>query len=362
MRVLDVTVVPLLVPLREPFTIATARMETTRAALVSVRAEGVVGYGEAACLHPVTHEDLPDVLDAAAIALPKLVGAWVSAPEACAALARAVAVGSPVLTSAIECALADALARTRGQSVARLFGIDAPTREIESDITIPISDEVEMLRVGTAWHVEGFRAFKVKVGKSLDIETRAMCRMHAMLPGIRFRLDANEGFEADEALTMLTELRRHGATVECFEQPCARDDLDGMAKVGRDGAVDVVADESLRSLDDLARLVAARAATSVNLKLVKLGGFGPALALGREAVRLGLGLMVGGMVETRLGMTAAATLASCFSEVAYADLDTAWLLAEDPFEGGFTSKGPRLTLVEGLGFSVSPRDAALRKP
>ncbi len=58
------------------------------------------------------------------------------------------------------------------------------------------------------------------------------------------------------------------------------------------------------------------------------------------------------MVETRLGMTCAATLAACFDAVAYADLDTAWLLASDPFEGGFSSEGPQIRVTSGPGFDV----------
>ncbi len=349
---------PLLVPLREPFVIATARMDTTRAGLVRLEAQGerdghaVVGLGEAACLHPVTREDLPDVEAAATLALPQLVGRRVASPEAARELAARVADGSPVLAAAIECALVDALARARGCSVRQLFGVEGAPAELESDITLPIAEEHELLRVARAWYALGFRAFKVKVGKDVDRETGAMCKLHATFAGLRLRLDANGGFTAAEALGVLAALQKVGAVVECFEQPCAREDLEGMARVVREGAVAVVADESLRCLADLDELQRARAATAVNLKLVKLGGFGASLELGREARRRGLGLMVGGMVETRLGMSAAATLATCFDAVAYADLDTAWLLASDPFTGGFTSEGPRVRLAGGAGFGV----------
>lgn len=349
---------PLEVPLREPFTIATAQMVATRAALITIAADATVGLGEAACLPPVTREDLPDVMLAAERLLPRLVGNAVESPEACASLAASHAQETPVLAAALECALVDALARSRGTNVAGLFGIASTTRTLESDITIPIAGEAEMMRVGSLWHSAGFRAFKAKVGKSWEEESRALCNMHASLPGLRFRLDANAGFTAKEALAMLSELRRHGVVVECFEQPCARDDLDGMAAVVREGDVDVVADESLRSAADLDLLVRSRAATSVNLKLVKLGGFGPSLALGLRALREGLGIMVGGMVETRLGMTCAATLAACLPKVKYADLDTAWLLASDPFVGGFASEGPMITMIEGHGFGVSRADVA----
>jgi len=347
----------LCVPLLEPFVIATARMDTTRAGLVRLTAgesgaREVTGLGEAACLHPVTREDLPDLERAWPAAEARVVGAEVGTAEEAHALAAAAAPGSPVLAAAIECALVDALARARGLSVRALFGCDGPAPLLESDITIPIAEEAEMLRVGRRWYAQGFRAFKVKVGKDAEREAASMCTLHDSLPGLRLRLDANGGFTAAEALATLRTLRARGAAVECFEQPCDRGDLEGMARVTRDGGVPVVADESFRGRDDLDQLVRAGAATGVNLKLVKLGGFGPSLALGREARRRGLDLMVGGMVETRLGMTCAATLAACFDAVAYADLDTAWLLASDPFEGGFSSEGPQIRVTSGPGFDV----------
>lgn len=357
-RIVSATAQALCVPLQEPFVIATARMDTTRAALIRIvgrRANGtdVIGLGEAACLYPVTQDDMPEVLAAAANGLASLEGHFVEDVASAGSLARKAAHGSLVLESALECALTDALARAHGLSICALYNEpSALPVSLESDITIPIGTEETMLRAARTWYGRGFRAFKAKVGKDAEHEARALGLMHATFPGIRFRLDANAGYGADEALFTLRELRKTGAQIECFEQPCGIADLDGMARVVRDGAVDVVADESLRSTADLKALIEAKAATSVNLKIVKLGGFGPALAIGRAALAHGLGLMVGGMVETRLGMTCAATLAATLRTVAYADLDTAWLLDGDPFEGGFAAQGPHITLPDCLGFGV----------
>jgi L-alanine-DL-glutamate epimerase-like enolase superfamily enzyme len=67
--------------------------------------------------------------------------------------------------------------------------------------------------------------------------------------------------------------------------------------------------------------------------------------------------MVGGMVETRLGMTAAAHVAAALGGARFIDLDTAWLLAEDPYEGGYRAQGPHYTLdpEPGLGVRVATR-------
>ena len=148
-----------------------------------------------------------------------------------------------------------------------------------------------------------------------------------------------------------------GLTIECFEQPCAADDLAGMAEVAARSAVPVVADESFRGADDLDRILAARAAQAVNLKLGKLGGPLAALDLARRARAAGLRLMAGAMVETRVGLLAMAHVVAALGGVDWVDLDTAFLLADDPFDGGWTCEGPRLRLAAdpGLGVSVRPR-------
>jgi L-alanine-DL-glutamate epimerase-like enolase superfamily enzyme len=119
--------------------------------------------------------------------------------------------------------------------------------------------------------------------------------------------------------------------------------------------IPVVADESFRGAADLARLLDARAAHAVNLKLAKLGGPLQAVALGREARRQGLRLMAGAMVETRVGITAMAHVVAALGGVDWVDLDTVFLLADDPFVGGFSGAGPALVLAGGPGLGVTPR-------
>ena len=126
----------------------------------------------------------------------------------------------------------------------------------------------------------------------------------------------------------------------------------GMAEVTAHGGVPIVADESCRSLSDLERLARRKAAHGANLKLVKLGGLQNSLRIGRRAQDLGLALMAGAMVETRLGLTAMAHLVTALGGVEWLDLDTAFLLAADPFHGGYEVNGPELTLINGPGLGV----------
>jgi L-alanine-DL-glutamate epimerase-like enolase superfamily enzyme len=201
----------------------------------------------------------------------------------------------------------------------------------------------------------GFRCFKVKVGKSLDDDVRALLGVHARVPDATFRLDANEGFTASQALELVRAARAAGLTLDCFEQPCARDDLEGMAKVACEAGLCVLADESVRDAADLERVIAAGAAHGVNLKLAKSGGLLASLELGRRAREAGLQVMCGGMVETRLGMTAMAHVACALERVEFVDLGTAFLLADDPFEGGYRARGAELELTPGPGLDLRVR-------
>ncbi len=355
-RIVTVEGSPLSVPLRDPFVIASGRIDVTRAVLVRAVVEDAVGrqavgLGEAAALPPVTHEDQPDLLAAIARVGAVLAGAEAVGFEDLERRLAAALPESPVARAGVEGAVLDAWARLGGVSMARLLG--ATTCEaLTTDITLPISTPTTMAALATRHRANGFSCFKVKVGRDWRADHEALRAVATAVPDARFRLDANGGFDAGDALALLDAVTAAGLLVECYEQPCAREDLRGMADVTSRSAVPVVADESFRDESDLAAIVGARAAHAVNLKLVKLGGPLRALALGRRARQAGLRLMAGAMVETRVGLLAMAHVVAALGGVDWVDLDTAFLLAEDPFEGGWTVAGPRIELTGGPGLDV----------
>ena len=359
MRIQSLACRALSVPLLEPFVIASARVETTRAVLVSVVLEDertgqtAPGLGEAAALFPVTWEDQPDLLLAVEAAAARCIGQrWADLPALGAQLDAAHAT-SLVARSGVECALLDAHARLAHVPLCQLLG-GTPSLLV-TDITLPIAQPEHMADLAAAYRARGFTAFKVKVGKCFDDDARALLAVHARVPDATFRLDANEGFSPQQAVELCALARLAGLQVDCFEQPCAAGELDAMARVTREAGVPVIADESVKSERDLALVVAHRAAHGINLKLAKSGGLVAALALGRAARRAGLSVMCGGMVETRLGMSAMAHVACALGGVEYIDLDTAMLLAEERFDGGYSEQGPELRITGGVGLDVRER-------
>ena len=345
------------VPLCEPFVIATGRVDATRAVEVEVRVrwrgQSATGLGEAACLPPVTREDQGDVLDA----LGGLSSAGLDATLD--TLDSALPPLGPVTRAGVETAILDALARLAGVPLRELLyaGPASSASTLETDITIAIAEPDRMASLARGWAARGFRALKVKVGKDLDTDVRALVAISLAAPAARLRVDANAGYSAAEAIALARECERRGVAIECWEQPCAEGDLDAMAEVTAAVTAPVIADESVKGLADLERIVRGRCARGVNLKLAKSGGPLAALAIGRAARAAGLEVMVGGMVETRLGMSAAAHVACALGGVEYVDLDTAWLLADDPYDGGYLAEGPRYTMpaTPGLGVTRRPR-------
>ena len=369
-RIVSIAVRPLSVPLIDPFTIASGRMVATRAALVEATVldertgARATGLGEAAALPPVTHEDQPDLLDAVRAFARYARGLAFDDAMPHDDIVRLVdhadasLAARPVARSAVETALVDAVARLQGIALFRLLmaplaqGVVVDTRMV-SDITIPIHDAAYMGELAAGWSARGFSCFKVKVGLDVERDLAGLAAIHARAPDATLRIDANGGYDARAAIDFFQRATGAGARIECFEQPCARDDLAGMARVTRELPVPVVADESLRDLEDLHRLVDARAATAVNLKLVKLGGPRRALAIGRAAKALGLDVMVGAMVETRLGITSAAHVCVALGGARFVDLDTAWLLAREDFVGGYRAEGPCYELPDEPGQSLA---------
>lgn len=357
--IVDVRVTPLSVPLREPFVIASGRVDTTRAALVQATLQDqqsgrrATGLGESAALPPVTREDQPDLLAAIAAAGAGLCG---TALESAAALDGLLAPRLPagVARAGVEAAVLDAMARLQGVPLYRALG-GAAAPPLITDITLSISDPQRMAAAAVGHAQGGFTCFKVKVGRDWRADCASLRAVAAAVPGARFRLDANAGFTAAEALSLLDTALADGLAIECYEQPCAAGDLAGMAEVAARAPVPVVADESFRGAADLDRLLSARAAGGVNLKLTKLGGPLAALALGRRARAEGLQLMAGAMVETKVGLLAMAHVVTALGGVDWVDLDTAFLLADDPFTGGWEAQGPRIQLLEQPGLAVDAR-------
>jgi L-alanine-DL-glutamate epimerase-like enolase superfamily enzyme len=246
--------------------------------------------------------------------------------------------------AALDMALWDIRGRREGQPVWKLIGAD-PERAPLTSFTIGIdTPEVIDEKVDAA---APYRILKVKVGLPGDLEIldRVLHRS-----GKTVRVDANEGWDLETAVEKTLELyRRH---IELCEQPLPHADEDDLRQLKRLWPIPVILDESIKDERD----VDARhdQGHGINIKLMKCGGITPALAMIERANAHGLRVMIGCMLETSLGVTAAAHLSPLCD---YADLDGHLLLRDDPFEGVRVEEG-KLVLPHEPGLGVRRRSGA----
>lgn len=361
LRIVSVEFWPVDIPITDPFVVATgARVIAENIFARLTLSDGTRGYGEAAPFPEVGGENRNSCLSALARLAPSLIGRPIGGYRA---LARHMAEQSPAQPAArccLETALLDAHCRALGMPMWRLWG-GADVRPRDTDITIPIATLENTVALARGWYEKGFRLFKMKVGKDVELDIRRVVAVHEALPGVSFIGDGNQGFTRADCLRFVTGVRQYGGTFALLEQPVAREDLDSLAAIRRETGLPVAADESVRSLGDARQVVARNAADYINIKIMKTGVL-EAVEIALFTLRSGLKLMIGGMVEARIAMGCSFSLVLGMKGFEVLDLDTPLLLAADPILGGYWYERSRLHPWDapGLGMSVEvPADVQL---
>jgi L-Ala-D/L-Glu epimerase len=321
---------------RHPFVIARGGGDDHRVVWVRLQdGDGVEGWGEAdpARFYGETADTVLSVLQQLQAYLPRDPFDL----EAAEATFARVAPKAGAARAALSAALHDLVGKRLGVPLWRLWGLDA-TRAPRSSFTIGL-DTAERMRQKIA-EAATYPILKIKLGTERDEGILQAVRDATDKP---IRVDANAGWTRERALEMLPVLKAYG--VEFLEQPLPPDDLEGLAAVRRRGVLPVIADESCLVASDVSRL--AGAVDGINIKLAKCGSLREALRMIATARAHGMLVMVGCMIESSLGITAAAQLTPL---VDAADLDGAALTVNDPFVGATIAAGQiRLPTEPGLG-------------
>ena len=321
-RVVEVAVARLATPLHTPFVTALRRATALASVVVCLTDDdGRTGFGEAPQVWRITGESLASVEACVLGPLADLLLTWEldQPPELLVAALEDAVVGNTGAKAACEVAAADLAARRLGQPLHRLLG--ATTSSVATDVTVAADAPAETTTKHTA---DGFRHLKVKVGVDPDDVARVR-RIHEQAPEpVRIRIDANQGWDVDTAIAAVSAWLEAGVDVEFVEQPLPRADLRGHATLRQALPVPVMLDESVFSAVDLQRALDAGSADMINVKLAKCGGLYAGIELARQARDAGLGVMVGSMLESDLGVSAAAALAAAVAPGAVHDLDMAW--------------------------------------
>jgi L-alanine-DL-glutamate epimerase-like enolase superfamily enzyme len=325
---------------RHPFIIARGGQSDYRTIWVRLRdADGHVGWGEAAPsrFYGETAETVLAALNVYVAAMPDDPFDLEETERRWEGLLRINASARAALSSALH----DLVGKRLGVPLYRLWGLD-PSKAPKSTFTIGL-DTPERIRLKVA-EAEQYPILKIKLGTDRDVEILRTIREATTK---EIRVDANCGWTVKQAIGMLPVLREFGVTV--LEQPLPPSEIEGLAAITRCATIPVIADESCRTAADIPPLVGA--VDGINIKLAKCGSLREALRMIAVARAHGLMVMVGCMIESSLGITAAAHVTPLVDIV---DLDGAALLASDPFRGAGIDGG-QVTLPAGAGLGVTAR-------
>lgn len=315
--------------LRHTFTISRSSRDEVPVVLAELESGGTVGVGEASP-SAFYGEDVESV----DTALGELDDLLASGSPACHERLLAAAAerlgGRRSALCALDLAVHDWNCRQLGQPLDRLLGLDSRDAPASS-FTIGI-DTVDRM-VDKLREAREYPIIKVKLGTPRDIEILRALRAET---DAVFRVDANCAWSAEEAIEKSGELKALG--VEFIEQPLPPDRLEEMGRVYRESSLPVVADESAVVPEDIPRLQGRF--HGVNIKLNKCGGIRPALRMVHVARTLGMQVMFGCMIESSVGIHAAARIGALAD---WLDLDGNVLISDDPY-GGMENRAGRLLL------------------
>ena len=250
--------------------------------------------------------------------------------------------GSRAARSAIDEALHDLWGKRLGQPLYKLFGLNQDKLPLTT-FTIPI-DEPEMMAEQAK--ASGYPLLKIKLGSEKDEEIVAAIREAT---DAKLRVDANAGWSRERALQIIPRLAEYD--LEFIEQPLAVEDVEGYFWLkeklrAQKVNIPIFADETAKTSYDVAKL--AGAVDGVVVKTMKSEGIREALRMIHTARAHDMQIMVSCMVESSVGVTAAAHLAPLCD---YADLDGPLLIKNDPY-CGLTYDGAKFTLPNGPGLGV----------
>jgi L-Ala-D/L-Glu epimerase len=342
---IQLTFEPLVLRTKHPFGISYGTTSDSTNLLVKLKFEKYEGVGEAS---PVEYHN-ENLRTASAVlkhwSESEILG---SNPfeivEICKRLDKDIA-GNFSAKAAVEMALHDLVGKIVGQPTWRLLGFENATYPM-TDFTIGI-DSLDVVEKKTVEAVEaGYKMLKVKQGTAYDKEIIRRVRKHA--PDLPLRVDANGGWTTKQAIRMAHFLAEQN--VEFIEQPLPKNaQVSDFAMVREQAPIPIFADESICRSYDVARF--AGAIDGVVVKLAKTGGINEAIKVIHTARAHGMQVMFGCMIESSVGIAAAAQLQSMCD---YLDLDGAMLLANDPYDGPVYKDG-YMVLPDRPGLGVIPR-------
>lgn len=340
--------------LKEPISISFHTFHYRETVIINLSFQSLTGIGEAAPFKPITGDSQEEVLTQAKLLTQIPLDPTTDTVEKLHEYMDQQHITRETLRAAVDFAYHDLVAKMKGIPVYKLY---KPTpRLIDNSVTIFVKDTFKEV-AADAKHVftnyPDLKILKIKLKGEGDIE-RARAVKSVAPEGMKFLIDANQGFaDPKKAVEDLTKIGDILEDVILVEQPCPKEDLQAMKYV-TDNVKNmlVFADESAATVDDARKVIEAKAAHGVNIKLQKAGGIWPSKQIAKMCIENGLQIMTGCMLEGPIGIAAGIHFATSTENLILTDLDADLDIQDSTNTKSPYKHGQRIPL-ESPGFGIS---------
>lgn len=353
MKIISIETKKVELKLLKPFTVSLGVIKALPSLLIKMETEdGYIGYGEASPISFVTGETFESVEAAIKAMSTQLIGMDSSCIEKIHDTMNRMFRENNCAKTGIDIAIFDILAKRANLPLYKYLGGSKSSFEV--DKTISIGTNEEMALDAKTIKEDGFNIVKVKLGldPADDIERIRSIR-EAIGPEMKIRIDANQGWNKVNAIRVINALEKYN--IQAIEQPLKYWDLEGHRIVKEKTMIPLMADESLFSPMDAIKIIKSNSFDIFNIKLMKCAGLHNAIKINSIGEAAGYECMVGCMLESNIGITAAASFIAGKTNVTFADIDSVLHIHKpEGITGGVEFKDGKAYLSEkpGLGIEV----------
>ncbi|WP_407352078.1 dipeptide epimerase [Luteimonas sp. R10] len=354
MKITQIRLDKLRVPLKTPFKTALRTVDAVEDIIVSVQTDsGHVGYGEAAATAVITGDTHGSIIEAIdKLIAPRLVGREIADLNRILQLIHGAAERNTSAKAAVEIAVYDLWGQLYDAPLYRMLGGGDPV--ITTDITISMDYIDKMVADSLAAVDRGFESLKIKVGREIGVDLERIKAIYTAVEGrALLRLDANQGWNAKQAVYAIRTLEDAGVQLELVEQPVKARDLAGLKYVTERVHTPIMADESVFGPAEVIDLLRMHAADIINIKLMKTGGISNAIRIADIAALYGVECMIGCMIESSISVAAAVHVAVAKADtIRKIDLDGPSLCDFNPVDGGVVFNESEISIGDAPGLGI----------
>ncbi len=341
-----------------PFTISTGTMDFAQNILIKVfTSDNIIGIGECSAFPMIVGETQNTCYEMAKDFAKLWKGKDALNIEERLNELHLFTAGNSTIKSAFDMALYDMTAQHAQKPLCEFLG--GTKKEMLTDITVGIGSPETMAAQAKAFVENAATILKIKLGKDVatDVERVKMIR-ESIGNDIKIRIDANQGWSVDDATNALTQLGQYN--IEFCEQPMRTYNDEYLPALVKTSPIKIMADESVYNHHDALRLIKNKACDYINIKFAKSGGIHEAKKIIDVATQNNIPCMMGGMLESRVALSAFAHFAAANPQIIFYDMDTCMLGHKvDPVTGGVTYNKYNVQLPNGIGIGASVKEGFL---